>query len=450
MWTLVEWAARTGGQLRGADAKILHYATDSREVRPGSLFIAICGANVDGHDFVRQAYEAGAVGILVERPQGSGPEIIVESVVPALARFASSVRAQFKGPVIGVTGSNGKTTTKEFIAAALAPLGSILKTEGNRNSEFTSPLVWAEATVQEKAAVIEMGMRGFGQITHLAKFSRPTIGVITVVGTAHIQMVGSREGIARAKGELLAELVGDKMSILWAEDDYLPDLRRNAPGPIRTFGFSQDADCRLLGYRADGLTGSIIRGVLDGTQFECKLPVLGRHQANNAAAAILAAHSAGISVAAAAAALERATLPPMRMEVKEINGVRFILDNYNASPDSTVAAIRAISEVTTPGRKLAILGEMKELGDFSESGHRMVGSSLAVSSIDVAMLTGGATRFIADEAKNIGFPADRIKELSSLDFDAMRSFLATARPGDVVLIKGSRVLELERAMEGLS
>jgi len=331
----------------------------------------------------------------------------------------------------------------------LSPLGKVLKNVGNRNSEFTSPLLWAELTPEHKAVVVEMGMRGFGQVAHLADFSKPTIGVVTCIGTAHIEMVGSRAGIARAKGELLERLPSDGMAVIWQEDEYVSDLHRFSAAPVRTYGFSQEAECRILGYRAIDWGQSVLRGSLDGISFEAELSVVGRHQALNAAAAILAAHSAGVKVEDAAAALSNAELPPMRLEVVPCKNCTVLLDAYNASPDSTVAALRALAEGPCNGRRVAVLGEMRELGDFEESGHRMVGEALGTSAVDLVLLTGGATKFIAEDALMAGFLPENLKQLPSLDIEAVTAFLETLEPNDIVLVKGSRALALEKAVQPL-
>lgn len=446
---VADFAAQCRGTLAGAEGYIRGFATDSRDVKPSDLFIAIRGANVDGHAYAVQALDRGAKAVLVERPI-PGPSILVENVVEALARFGRSQRSRFHGPVVGVTGSAGKTTTKEMIAAALASMGPVLKSEGNRNTEYTSPLAWAELVPAHRSAVIEMGMRGFGHIAHLAGISHPTVAVITMVGTAHIEMVGSRQGIAKAKGEILESLPADGAAVLWYEDEFREDLSRLTSARCVTFGFGHGADCRVIGYQALDWSRSLIKGSVFGTPWQAELPILGRHHARNAAAAILAAVMAGAKPEEAAAKMEQASLPPMRMEAARCNGATLLLDFYNASPDSTVAALHALGEVPCRGRRLAVLGEMRELGDFTERGHRQVGQALAESAADHAYLCGGATTFIADEAAGRGFPAGHITSREVLNMDEVREFLAGIRDGDVVLIKGSRALGLEQSLpEGL-
>jgi UDP-N-acetylmuramoyl-tripeptide--D-alanyl-D-alanine ligase len=446
---LSEFAHRCGGALVGEDSEFGGFATDSRSVSAGSLFLCIRGSRVDGHDFAPQALAIGAAACLAERSIG-GRHILVADISSALAAFAASRRAEFHGPVVGVTGSTGKTTTKEFTAAALAPLGLVLKSAGNKNTEYTSPLVWAELTDEHRAVVVEMAMRGPGQIAHLAGFSRPTIGIVTNIGTAHIEKVGSREGILNAKSELLRALPSDGTAVVWQEDDYLQELKAGSPCSVRTFGFTPESDCHILGYRALSWEKCAVRGRLDGQTFEVELATTGRHQALNAGAALLAAHSAGASTQEAVAALPKAEMQPMRLQIVQFRGATVVLDTYNASPDSTVAALRALADVPARGRRIAILGEMKELGDFTESGHRQVGHELAILLLDFAFLTGGPTTFIADEARLSGYPENRMTELPGLDIAKVREFLGTIKEGDVVLIKGSRALGLESALEAVT
>ena len=446
---LSEFARRCGGALVGEDVEFAGFATDSRQITAGALFLCIRGSRVDGHEFAPQALANGAAACLAERTIG-GTHIIVGDIAGALAAFAASRRAEFHGPVVGVTGSTGKTTTKEFVAAALSPLGPVLKNAGNKNTEYTSPLVWAELTDAHRAVVVEMAMRGPGQIAHLAGFSRPTIGVVTNIGTAHIEKVGSREGILNAKSELLRALPSDGTAVVWQEDDYLRDLKAGSPCPVRTFGFTPESDCHVLGYRALSWEKCAVRGRLDGVTFEVELATTGRHQALNAGAAVLAAHSAGVSVQDAVGALPKAEMQPMRLQIVPHRGATVVLDTYNASPDSTVAALRALADVPARGRRIAILGEMRELGDFTESGHRQVGHELAILLLDFAFLTGGPTTFIADEARLSGYPEERMQELPELDIAKVREFLGTIKEGDVVLIKGSRALGLESALEAVT
>jgi len=430
----------------GPKATFKGFALDNREVESGQMFVAIKGARVDGHDFAGQAVKAGAVLVLAEQPVDA-PHILVPNVVQALADYAAHVRDGFKGPVIGVTGSAGKTTTKEFVAAALTPLGDILKTEGNRNSEFSSPLLWADLTERHKAVVVEMGMRGFGQIAHLASFSKPTVGVVTNIGYSHIELVGSREGVAMAKSELLAALPEDGKAALWAEDPFLGSLSASSAAPVSTFGFSAEADCRITSYRAIDWRSCEVEGEVGGERFKATLPAVGRHMAINAAAAILVATLCGVVVAEAAQAVGRAAIPPMRMEVIEHEGATILLDTYNASPGSVIAALETLRDMPVKGRKIAVLGDMRELGTYSEEGHREVGRALPQFGLSTVGLFGECARWIGEAAKANGMPASNLRDLANVA--ELSRWLQELEPGDVLLIKGSRALELEKALDVL-
>ncbi len=442
---LSELAATCGGTLSGSDVEVTSFATDSRQVQPGSLFLAIKGEKVDGHDFAAKAIASGAAGVLCERPV-EGTHILVDNLVQALAKLGAHERDQFSGPVVGITGSAGKTTTKEFLAAALSSLGEILKSPGNRNTEYTSPLVWFEKSDDTKVAVIEMAMRGFGQITHLASISRPNIGLITNIGYSHLLQIESRDGIAKAKGELLEALPADGLGIVWADDDYLEVLKAKHPN-IKTFGFSSDADSVITDYKAHDWSTSFVSGKIGDKKWKAKLPAVGRHLAANAAAAVLVASELGIEPFEAARCISQATLPPMRMETRSYNGATIILDTYNASPSSMLAAIEAVGSIAARGHRLAVLGEMKELGDHTEAAHRKVGEAVATFGLDSVLFIGEPMKLAMEQAIASGVSPSKLRYTDSID--DVREFLRGLRMNNAALVKGSRALELERALEGL-
>lgn len=431
-----------------ADTVVNGFATDSGSVLPGSLFLAIKGMRVDGHDFVPDALAKGAVAAVVERPV-SGPHLLVPNLVDSLAKMALSFRSEFTGPVVGVTGSAGKTTTKEFLAAALAPLGTVLKSEGNRNTEFSSPLIWAELNPEHRVAVIEMAMRGMGQIAHLASFSRPTVGLITNIGYSHLEQVGSREGIAQAKSELFLALPSDGLGLYWAEDDYAHYLAEQGPAPKRTFGFSEGADCRITHYEVVSESRCRVAGRLDGERWEVDLPSIGRHFALNAAAAILVATSLGVTMSEAASELINVNLPPMRMEIRQQKGVRVLLDAYNASPASMQAAIEALMELpdatgSDAGRRSAVVGEMRELGSHQLEAHDKIGRYLVHHQVDEVIFVGEGMRTGHLAALDEG--ADPVRYRFAESLAEVTAYVASLSPGDTLLIKGSRALELERVL----
>lgn len=436
---LGELAEILGGIPKGisSEAKATGFALDSREVRPADLFLAIKGARSDGHDFVSAALEKGAVAAVAER-EVAGPHILVPNLVDALARMALHFRQGFRGPVVGITGSVGKTITKEFVAAALSPLGRIAQTAGNRNTEYTAPLLWAELAGDEQAVIVEMAMRGFGQIAHLASFSQPTIGLITNIGHSHLETVGSREGIAQAKAELFEALSADGVALAWSGDDYLGLLRAQAPAAFETFGF-HSGESRVVDYRPISWTESQAEVEVHGQRHAVKLPAAGRHIALNAAAALLVAHHCDANLEDAAWALREAKLPAMRMEVLEHDGVTIVMDAYNAAPASFAAALETLAELPCKRERLVVMGEMKELGSLSESAHREVGAAMAAAGVDRACFFGEATR-----AAMAVF--DKAESTFAESIEDVRRFLDSAREGDTILIKGSRAMELERTL----
>jgi UDP-N-acetylmuramoyl-tripeptide--D-alanyl-D-alanine ligase len=476
--------------------KVTSFATDSREAGPGDLFIAIRGANLDGRDFLSSVQAAIALAEpghpLVENPPL--PVIVVADVVEALAAFGRTLRSQFDGPVVGVTGSVGKSTVKEFIAAALSPLGEIVKTEGNRNTEYTAPLLWAEVGPETKAVVVEMGMRGPGQIAHLASIAQPTIGVITNIGVTHLSELGSLENIARAKAEIIEELVPPPSAEIYAEDsdeeprgtiiiwdedpwrEFLEEVAEEHDVQVAAFG-TFDVQAELISYWAADWSSCVIGlDVVDRSlttvELNVRLPVVGRHFGLGVAAALLVARYAGADLEQAAHALSRVQLPPMRMAVTEHEGITWVLDMYNAAPASIIAALETVAEVAK-GPKYAVLGEMRELGGATKGGHREVGETLARLGFAGAITldagasdspspregergpggegphASGPTRWIIQAALKAGMPASNLTHAAS--FEEVRQWLAARREGDTVLVKGSRGVELERVVpEGLT
>ena len=296
-----------------------------------------------------------------------------------------------------------------------------------------------------------MAMRGFGQIAHLANFTRPTHAIITNIGYAHVETVGSREGIAKAKGEILEALPHDGTAILWSEDEFLGSLIAIAGDrPIKTFGYSGNADCQITGYKALSWNHSVVSGHLNGESWEANIPTVGRHLALNAAAAILAANLLGVEPQLAASQLANATLPPMRMEIREYKGATLVLDNYNASPPAVLSALEALNDIETKGKRIAVLGTMRELGEEAEPGHREVGRAISNSKVDVAILFGPpqfgpGIEWIKEAAESRG--QTRAKIILAQTQEEVHQGFADLTAEDTILVKGSRALELERLFD---
>jgi UDP-N-acetylmuramoyl-tripeptide--D-alanyl-D-alanine ligase len=442
--TVGEFARRSGATLVGVEPETTFYrfALDSRDAGPGSIFLAIEGARVDGHNYVELAIANGAVTVVVEH-EVEGPHILVENLVDALAKMAESFRDEFDGIVIGITGSAGKTSTKELLAAALSPLGKIGKTSGNRNTEFTVPLAWAELKGVEAAMIVEMSMRGLGQIAHLAAISKPSVGIITNVGSNHAEKVGSILGVVMAKSELFEALPPKGLAIFEYECDFAETLRQSANCEQATFGWTAGADAQLTSYKPISWQESKFSILIDDQKSQATIPTVGKHMAQNAAAAILCAVRLGVSIQDACDAIAQTELPEMRMQPISANGATIVLDNYNAAPQSFVAAIETLASLPSAGRRIVVAGEMKELGDESEAGHREVGRALALAKVDDVIFFGEAMQSALEEAGECGLERQRMVVASSLD--DISSQMRELRSGDTVLVKGSRALELENA-----
>jgi UDP-N-acetylmuramoyl-tripeptide--D-alanyl-D-alanine ligase len=431
-------------------------AADSRAVAAGQLFFALPGERVDGFAFAAQAAAAGAAGIIVANGRGvpagcEGLAVIgVDDPRLALGDLARAVRAEFRGHVIGVTGSNGKTTTKELVAAALRPLGDVLRTPGNFNTDVGLPLTILGASGAEAAWVLEMAMRGRGEIAYLADVARPGVGVITNVSGAHLERLGSLEEVARAKGELFAGLGPEGIAILPADDPLIEaqaapvsrDRRITFDGVVRGA-----VDVRVLETIPAGAAGAVVRYAVRGTPVVVRSPLAGAHNARNGAAALGVALAVGVPCVVAARALESLALPPHRSAVVPAGG-RVVLDDcYNANPDSMRAALASVVASAGASHAFAILGDMLELGPDAEELHRAVGRAAGARLAGLVAIGASAETLVAG-AREAGLPAARAVVAATPAAAAARVAAWTA-PGDWVLVKASRGMKLERAVAAL-
>jgi len=444
--TIVQAGAR-GPTFAGA-------AADSRAVTAEQLFFALPGERVDGFDFVGQAGAAGAAGVVVARERGlpAGCDdlavIAVEDPRRALGDLARAVRAAFRGKVVAVTGSNGKTTTKELIAAALRPLGPALRTPGNFNTDVGLPLTILSASGGEAVWVLEMAMRARGEIATLTDIARPGIGVITNVAAAHLATLGSLEEVARAKGELFAGLGPDGIAVLPADDPLIAAQAAPVAREQRiTFGARATGDVRLLDVVPAGAAGAVVRYAVFGIPVVVRLPLGGAHNARNGAAALAAAAAAGVSARAAAIELETVALPPHRSAALPAGGRTILDDCYNANPASMNAALASLAAAAPEGHTFAILGDMLELGPDAEALHRALGRE-AGSRLAGLAAVGNFAGVVVEGARAAGLSAARSIVAASPEAAATALAPWTAA-GDWILIKASRGIRLERAVEAL-
>ncbi len=444
------------GQLLSGDENICvsGVSIDSRTVETGELFFALKGENTDGHQYVVSAIDAGAAGVVVSDdvciPEGCSAAVIkVDDVLWAFGDLAAYYRRKFDVKVIGITGSVGKTSTKEMLASILERKWKVLKNAMNYNNEIGVPLTIFRMDSSHEVLILEMAMRGLGEIRRLASIAKPDIGVITNIGVSHIERLGSQSAIAEAKCELLDELPTDGIAILNAEDGYFPVVCKRYTGKIVSFGSSEDAD--VIGTRIkvsnNGRCDFVV--LIEGGAIDVKLPVPGSHNVYNALAAAAVSVAMGVDLFTVRDGLESFDLPAMRMELVESKGGYGILnDAYNANPASMSAALRTLHALKDRNRKIAVLGDMLELGDYGPKAHKDIGSMVSGYGIDMLATVGELARKIADGARDKGFPEDSIRSYSS-SAEAGIDLKNLVAKGDVVLVKGSRGMKMEQIVRSL-
>jgi UDP-N-acetylmuramoyl-tripeptide--D-alanyl-D-alanine ligase len=427
-------------------------AVDSRAVRPGQLFVALPGERTDGHRFLDAAAAAGASALLVTRPPanldalGDVSVIRVSDGLVALHAIAAAWRARFDPLVVGVTGSIAKTSTKEAVAAVLQRRFRTLRNEGNQNNEIGLPLTLLRLGPEHEAAVLEMGMYVGGEIAQLAAMARPRIGVVTAVQPVHLSRIGSIEAIERAKGELVEALPSDGTAVLNADDPRVRRMSSRTSARSITYGFADDADVTAEAIESAGADG--MRFVLraGGGRTPVAIPTLGRLAVHNALAAAAVGLAAGMATDEIVAGLGSGWAAPHRAELIRVGGVTIVDDSYNASPASVAAAIELLAGL--PGRRIAVLGEMLELGEGHVSGHRAVGEA-AAAAVELLVVVGAGAAPIAEAALDAGLGTDCVLRVPDRDA-ALHALRPRLRSGDVVLVKASRGVALDLLVEQLA
>ena len=451
-----EGIGRTKHRIRGI-------SLDTRSLRPGDLFLALKGDRFDGHDFVAMALSRGAVGAIVldsydvsrlalkrgfKRIQ---PLILgVSDPLHAYQQLAAYHRGRFHIPVVAVTGSNGKTTTKEMVASVMARRWTILKTEGNLNNRVGVPQTLLQLNDRHKGAVIEMGVDNLGQTARLCEIARPTIGIITNIGPDHLEFFGTMEASAQAKAELLDLLPRDGTAILNADDSYYDYLAARARCRVVSFGFSSKADVRATDVKSDGRNGTIFRLLLPRTvrPTTVHIGVQGEHNVTNALAAAAVGSTLGFLGGIIAQGLSRFRPAAMRSQVRVTQGVKLIIDCYNANPASMKAAVQLLAQTGSRRKKIAVLGDMLELGQNAVQMHEEVGGFVAHQGIDQLIACGELGRSLAEGARKAGLDPSHILKVS--DARAAAAAMKTmVKPGDTVLIKASRGMKLELVADAL-
>lgn len=438
-----------GASLFSGDGAVVieRVSTDSRTLKPGELFVALRGENFDGHNFIESAANSGAAGAIIQFDwKGAVPNdfalIRAQDTLLAYQELAANYRRSLSLKVVAITGSNGKTSTKDFAAAVLGRRFRVTKTEGNFNNHIGLPRTILEASSRDEVAVWEIGMNHPGEVAALARIAMPDVGIITNIGVAHIEFMGSREAIAAEKGTL-AEAVGAQGTvILNADDPFTKSIAMRARGKVLLAGISAGTiRASEISQSESGIDFTILEGA---HRCRAQLPVPGLHMVQNALLAVAAGRVFGLSLEDCAAGLVAAPLAKARLQIKEIQGVHFLDDSYNANPDSMKAALRTLVELDADGKRVAVLGEMRELGAESEHGHREVGETAAALKVDYLITIGDVAATIAKAAEDAGLEKSVAVQSTS---EAAELLGEIALPGDLVLIKGSRAARTEEVIE---
>lgn len=431
-----------------APASISGVSTDSRKVAPGHLFVALRGPHADGHQFVGDALARGAVlSVVAGVPAAAGPALVVEDPLRALGAIAALYRRTLPATVVGITGSVGKTTTVGLCAEVLAVRFNTARSAESWNAELGVALALLQLSEDTEVAVIEMAMRGLGQIRELVGMALPRIGAVTTIGDTHLELLGTRDNIAAAKAELLEGLPTDGTAIVNADEELTERLVRAVRCPIVRFGLSQGADVRATEIRC---TPDGCAFVLDvqGRHGNVALPLQGTHQVRNALVAAAVGHALGLGLDEISTGLARARPTKMRQEIIHVGEMLVVDDTYNASPQSMQAAFDVVALVGRARRRVLALGEMLELGPDSPEFHRQVGRQAAELLPALLLAVGSNARWYLEGAAAAGLAPGAAAWVETAE-EAIPLLRQAVRPGDVVLIKGSRGIEMEKVMEGL-
>lgn len=468
--TLFQIAALAGAKLESGDGNVRvdKISTDSRTLKRGELFVALRGQNFDGHQFVEAAAKSGALGAIVDlawEGADAAPRRLVSArhrsyhaelpkefaiiragdTLRAYQKLAANYRRSLPVKVLAITGSNGKTSTKDFAASVLARKFRVSKTEGNFNNHVGLPRTILEASSQDEVGVWEIGMNHPGEIAALAKIAAPDVAIITNIGIAHIEFMGSRDAIAYEKGALVEAVGLEGTAILNADDPFSEVMAARTRAKV-VFAGIKGGTVRATDIRQTSVGCEFT--ILEGAhRCRAQLPVPGLHMVQNALLAVAAGRAFGLSIEESAVGLAAAPLTRARLQIKEVGGVQFLDDSYNANPDSMKAALRTLVELDADGKRIAVLGEMRELGEESERGHRDVGEAAAEFGVDQLIAIGNNAAIIVRAAEHAGLQKS-VAVGSTIEAAELLANLVA--PGDLVLIKGSRAAQTERVIEEFS
>lgn len=451
--TLEEIAKIVEGTLIGEKVgTVKSVVIDSRKIEVDSLFIAIKGERADGHDYVREVLQKGALGAIVSKASGLPGTIVVQDTLIALQDLAREVRIRSGIKVVAITGSTGKTTTKDLCSGVLAQKFSVLKTEGNYNNELGLPLTLLRLEPHHQVAVLEMGMRGFGEIDFLCSIAKPDFGIITNIGYTHAEILGSQIGIANAKSELLSHIPANGVAFLNKEDEeLLLPLVHKCLGQVIWYGMGDNSDYYAKDIIDEGLSGIkfSVESRHEETLTKVSLPLPGKHNVVNSLSVIALAREMELNWQEIVDGLGQSKLTSMRFEVLSTElGVQIINDAYNANPASMNAALDILDTSNFRGKKIAVLGDMYELGEYSIEGHFQVGQRAAKAQLDCLVTVGKLAREIAKGAIATGLNLEKVKSFEN-NMQAIEFLCQIIKTEDVILIKGSRGVKMEEIVHGL-
>lgn len=457
---LAEILAKVSGTAllkKSAALKLSHISTDTRSLKPGDVYLALKGENFDGNDFLTEAIDKGATGIISSRPPAKNDlrklsfAVVVADTLSALQQIAALHRQKFTLPVVAITGSNGKTTTKEMTGIIIGSKYKTLVTAGNFNNQIGLPLTILKLNKKHQAAVLEFGTSKIGEIATLTKIAQPKIGVITCVGHTHLAELKSLANVLKAKMELIDNLPEDGIAILNSDDPYLRKILTKVRTSLVTYGLKSPATVSATNIRSL-VTKNQLKFELKykGRTEEVTLSAIGEHNVYNALAASAVGLTLGLSLKEVTAGLERFKPVAGRMRLLRRHGIVIIDDCYNANPDSLKAALLTLDNFHSNGRKIAVLGDMLELGEESAEIHREIGGLLGGLSIDILYVVGGQAKILAQAAGRAGFPRENIKlfnpDQGSLLVEQLKKIW---RKEDVILVKASHGLHLEKVVAGI-
>jgi UDP-N-acetylmuramoyl-tripeptide--D-alanyl-D-alanine ligase len=455
-------------QGEAAEQPITQVVVDSRRATPGSLFVALPGEHVDGHDYVADAFQQGAVAALVHRQVAAGGDILDVAGAPSnlqslisnlqlpmcikvadslagLQKLATFWRGKFNLRVVGITGSVGKSSTKELAWAVLRQRFNTLRNPGNLNNEIGLPLTLLRLNGSHERVVLEMGMYDLGEISRLCAIARPQVGVVTNVGPSHLERLGSIERIAQAKAELVQALPTEGVAILNHDDPLVRAMAQQTAARVFTYGLTPEADLWASDIESEGLEGIHFVFHYQGEEIHAKVPLLGRHSAHTALRATAVGLTEGMNWDEIMTGLRDSAVQLRLVSVLGINGSILLDDTYNASPVSTFAALNLLDDLS--GRKIAVLGDMAELGDQEEEAHRRVGCR-AAGTVNLLVTVGRRARLMAEEARGCGLSPDAITEVET-NAQAITYLRRAIQSGDIVLVKGSRSMAMEEIVTAL-